>query len=62
MIVSVSVNDREELVVSNPVYPRQTPAKSNGTGLRNLFNRFGLLTGKTSVRNRREPSSPYISH
>lgn len=46
MIVSVSVNDREELVVSNPVYPRQTPAKSNGTGLRNLFNRFGLLTGK----------------
>jgi len=46
MIVSVSINGREELVVSNPVYPRQTPAKSNGTGLRNLFNRFGLLTGK----------------
>ena len=46
MIVSVSINGREELVVSNPVYPRQTPAKSNGTGLRNLINRFGLLTGK----------------
>lgn len=46
MTVSVSVNDREELVVSNPVYPRQTPARSNGTGLRNLINRFGLLTRK----------------
>ena len=46
MLVSVSINGREDLVVSNPVYPRQTPAKSNGTGLRNLFNRFGLLTGK----------------
>lgn len=47
MTVSISVNNHEELVVSNPIYPRLTPAKSNGTGLRNLINRFDLLAGKS---------------
>lgn len=46
MIISLSVNDRKELVIFNPIYPRLTPAKSNGTGLYNLTNRLSLLTGK----------------
>lgn len=31
------------LMVSNPVYPKLTPPDTNGTGLHNLRNRFGLM-------------------
>jgi hypothetical protein len=32
--------------VSNPIFPKLTPADTNGTGLKNLENRFRLLMGK----------------
>ncbi len=43
MEVSIRLNDRMELVVSNPIYPKLTPQVTNGTGLRNLENRFSIL-------------------
>lgn len=35
-----------ELVVTNPIYPKLTPPDTNGTGLKNLENRFLLLMDK----------------
>ena len=35
-----------ELVVTNPIYPKLTPPITNGTGLKNLENRFLLLMDK----------------
>ncbi len=49
MTVSIAMNDKKELVVSNPIYPKLIPSHTNGTGLKNLSNRFELLVDK-SVR------------
>lgn len=46
MKIQISLNEQLELVVSNPVYPKLEPADTNGTGLRNLQNRFLLLMNK----------------
>lgn len=46
MVISICLNDRKELVVSNPVYPKLSPPDTNGTGLKNLENRFLLLMDK----------------
>lgn len=46
MLVSIWVHDGKELVVSNTLYPRPTPQETNGTGLKNLNNRFSLLMNK----------------
>lgn len=46
MIVSIYMNDKNELVVSNPIYPKLTHPETNGTGLKNLENRFSLLMNK----------------
>ena len=46
MEISISLSDRNELVVSNPVYPKLSPPDTNGTGLKNLDNRFSLLMNK----------------
>lgn len=43
MTVSIRLNERSELVVSNPIYPKLSPPITNGTGIRNLENRFSLL-------------------
>jgi sensor histidine kinase YesM len=43
MEVNICLNDRMELSVSNPVYPKLSPPNTNGTGLKNLENRFSLL-------------------
>jgi sensor histidine kinase YesM len=43
MTVSICLNEHEELYVSNPVFPKLVSSDSNGTGLRNLENRFSLL-------------------
>lgn len=43
MEVSISLNDQIELSVSNPIYPKLSPPITNGTGLKNLENRFSLL-------------------
>lgn len=47
MVISICLNEREELVVSNPVYPKLAPPETNGTGLKNLENRFLLLMNKS---------------
>lgn len=46
MKISIWLNDQSELVVSNPVYPKIVQADTNGTGLKNLENRFSLLMNK----------------
>lgn len=46
MEVSISLNEECELVVSNPIYPKLSSPVTNGTGLRNLENRFSLLMDK----------------
>jgi hypothetical protein len=43
MEVKISLTDKMELCVSNPVYPKIIPPDTNGTGLINLENRFMLL-------------------
>lgn len=43
MEVSISMNQQTELSVSNPIFPKLSPPLSNGTGLKNLENRFLLL-------------------
>ncbi|MDF9831401.1 histidine kinase [Parabacteroides sp. PF5-6] len=43
MTVTIRLNEQCELVVSNPIHPKLTPAETNGTGIRNLENRFILL-------------------
>ena len=46
MVVRIEVSDRDELVISNPIYPKFTKPVTNGTGLNNLMSRFELLTGQ----------------
>ncbi|MGL5619896.1 MAG: sensor histidine kinase [Tannerellaceae bacterium] len=46
MVISISLNEKGELVVSNPVYPKTCKPKTNGTGLKNIENRFILLTNR----------------
>ncbi|MDR2948008.1 MAG: histidine kinase [Prevotella sp.] len=46
MIISIYMNEKEELVVTNPIYPKLSTPVTNGTGLRNLENRFSLLMNK----------------
>lgn len=46
MVVTIQVNKKNELVVSNPIYPKITPADSNGTGLINLSKRYSLIMNK----------------
>lgn len=46
MRVIIRLNEQSELIVTNPVYPKTTPPVTNGTGLRNLENRYALLMDK----------------
>ena len=46
MKVTIRLNDQTELVVSNPVFSKLAPPDTNGTGLKNLENRFSLLMNK----------------
>lgn len=46
MEVKIYLNEQMELVVSNPVYPKLSPSVTNGTGVKNLENRFCLLMNK----------------
>jgi len=47
MIIDIYINDRKEMVVSNPVYGKLSSPVTNGIGLKNLEDRFVLLTGKS---------------
>lgn len=42
MNISIRMNG-DELEISNPVYPKLAPPDTNGIGLQNLRNRFGLM-------------------
>lgn len=46
MTISITINEHGDLVVSNPVYPKQQPPITNGTGLKNLANRLELMAGR----------------
>lgn len=46
MEISICLNEKNELVVANPIYPKLTAPLTNGTGLKNLENRFALLTNR----------------
>ena len=46
MTVAIRLNEKKELVVSNPIYPKLMPAETNGTGLKNLKSRFLLLMNR----------------
>jgi hypothetical protein len=46
MTVRICLNERMELVVSNPVYPKLSPPATNGTGIRNLEHRFSLMMNR----------------
>ncbi|MDH6318594.1 LytS/YehU family sensor histidine kinase [Parabacteroides sp. PH5-13] len=46
MEVSIRLNECSELVVSNPIHPKLSPSDTNGTGIKNLENRFSLLMNK----------------
>jgi LytS/YehU family sensor histidine kinase len=43
MEVNICLNDQMELSVSNPIFPKLSAPTTNGTGLKNLENRFSLL-------------------
>jgi hypothetical protein len=44
MEITILLNDKTELVVANPIFPKLTIPDTNGTGIKNLENRFILLT------------------
>jgi len=61
MTVAIRQNEKKELVVSNPVYPKLSPPETNGTGLRNLKNRFQLLMNKPiRIENNGDMFSVYL--
>ena len=47
MSIDIYTNDKDELVISNPVYPKLAKLETNGSGLKNLEGRFMLLLGKS---------------
>jgi LytS/YehU family sensor histidine kinase len=46
MNIRIRLNEVGELVVSNPIYPKLSQPVTNGTGIKNLENRFVLLMNK----------------
>ena len=61
MTVTIDTNEHGELVVSNPVYPKQQPPMTNGTGLKNLANRLELMSGrKLRVESNEERFTVYV--
>ncbi|MGM5629932.1 histidine kinase [Apibacter raozihei] len=59
MHVSIYINDKKELVVSNTIYPKLIKSDTNGTGLKNLENRFSLLMNK-KIRTENNGSMFYV--
>lgn len=61
MTVSIGINEHGELVVSNPVHPKQQPPMTTGTGLKNLANRLELMSGrKLRTENRDGKFTVYV--
>ena len=46
MKIIIRMNENNELTVTNPIYLKQTPPDTSGTGLKNLENRFALMMNK----------------
>jgi LytS/YehU family sensor histidine kinase len=46
MEISILLNDKMELIVTNSIFPKLTIPDTNGTGIKNLENRFILLLNK----------------
>jgi sensor histidine kinase YesM len=46
LIVNITLEDNNILVVKNKLQPRSTPTVSTGVGLQNIINRYALLTNK----------------
>lgn len=46
MEIAIYLNSQDELVISNPIFPKSTHPRTNGTGLKNVENRFQLLTNR----------------
>ena len=46
MTISITINEHGELVVSNPVYPKQQQPMTNSIGLKNLAHRLELMAGR----------------
>jgi tetratricopeptide (TPR) repeat protein len=46
LVVEVSIQDEQTLVVKNRLQPRSTSAASTGIGLQNIINRYALLTDR----------------
>jgi hypothetical protein len=61
MEVNICLNENLELSVSNPVFPKLSQQESNGTGLKNLENRFMLLmNSQIRIKNDRERFTVYL--
>jgi signal transduction histidine kinase len=45
MAVKISLNDKDQLVMENPIYPKLQKPVTNGIGLKNLQSRFELMMG-----------------
>lgn len=46
MEVLIRLNEKSELFISSPVFPKLVPPDTNGTGLKNLESRFMLMMNK----------------
>jgi sensor histidine kinase YesM len=45
MAVKISLNEKDQLVMENPIYPKLQKPVTNGIGLKNLQSRFELMMG-----------------
>lgn len=46
MNIRIELNEHNELMISNPIYPKLAPPDTHGIGLQNLRNRFELMVKK----------------
>lgn len=46
LVVDITTDDQEMLIVKNKLQPRSTPVSSTGVGLQNIINRYALLTDR----------------
>ncbi len=61
MEIVICLNPQDELSVSNPIYPKLTSTETNGTGLKNLENRFQMLMNQQiRIKNDGERFTVYL--
>jgi LytS/YehU family sensor histidine kinase len=52
MEIVIALNDRDELIISNPIHEKLDLSNCNGIGLTNLSERFTLLTSEKIIINK----------